>query len=342
MTMPGRFRLQQFLAECRAARCRFAIIEVTSQGIAQSRHRFTRFSGAVLTNVAPEHLEAHGSFEAYRSSKIELFRRIPADGFVVLNRHDESSAHFAAATPAQQVWYSRERITVGSHAYPVRIGNISTDHIELSIGAASARVELGGAFNVPNIIAASAVALSLGVSPQTIAAALNRVTSIPGRLEFVIRSPFSVVVDYANTPQAYGAVYQTLTERNPGLVCVFGAPGGGRDKWKRPELGKIAARYCQSVILTSDDPDDEDPSRIVSEIQSGMTNDQLLMTKVKLDRREAIREALGMARPGDTIVITGMGAQPWFVGRGGKKIPWDDRAVVREEFAALPQFRSQG
>ena len=360
MTMPGRGWLQRFLGRCRREGCRYAILEVTSEGIAQSRHRFVRFAGAVLTNVRPEHIESHGGFERYRQAKIELFRRLPQDGFAILNREDESAPRFAEATAARVAWYSSSAIDVPGVGYPVRMVATGADRLELEVGGVLLESRLGGHFNAMNALAAAAAGLAFGVSLAVIADALRRFPGVPGRLEFVQRKPFAVVVDYAVTPDALEAVYIALSggspksdlrpedvrpssvegfksreTRNSKLVCVFGAAGGGRDKWKRPKLGKIAGEFCKAVILTSDDPDDEDPTQIVSEIRSGMTSDQLRTTETILDRREAIREALRAAKPGDTVIITGMGAQPWFVAYGGKKIPWDERAVVREELTKL-------
>ena len=357
MTMPGRFRLQRFLADCRKAGCAFAVIEVTSQGIAQHRHRCINFKAAVLTNITPEHIESHGGFEQYRAAKMRLFRILPKTGYAILNREDAPSRLFAGATAARVVWYSRVAIDGAGISHPVRVVTANQDHIALEIGNVSVETVLGGEFNVMNILAAAAAAMSFDVPLVAIATALKEFPGMAGRLEYVVREPFAVVVDYANTPAAYERVYQSLQEaRSPApvplpagrygaskkqearLICVFGAPGGGRDKWKRPELGRIASRYCEEIILTSDDPEDEEPNRIVSEIRSGMTNDQLLMTKVILDRREAIRAAFEEARPGDTVIITGMGAQPWLMLKTGK-IPWDDRRIVREE---LTKLRSGG
>lgn len=341
MTMPGRFRLERFLADCRKARCRFVIIEVTSQGIAQSRHRFILFRSAVLTNVSPEHIEAHGGFAAYRAAKMKLFQRLSPDGPAVLNRDDPSSELFAERTRGQVVWYSPESIEIRNVGHPVRVETVSAKGIRLLVDGVLLETRLGGAFNVANILAAAAAAMAHGVSLSAIADALARLPGLPGRLEYVFHEPFRVVVDYANTPRAYEAVYQALTSGNSAsqiansrLICVFGAPGGGRDKWKRPELGTIAARYCREVILTSDDADDEDPATIAADILGGIESTMRAIARIVLDRREAIREALKMARSGDTVIITGMGAQPWLVLKGGK-IPWDDRVVAREELAAL-------
>lgn len=357
MTMPGRFHLQRFLARARRSGCRTVILEVTSEGIAQHRHRFIRFQTGVLTNITPEHIESHGSFEAYRAAKAELFRLLPADGFAVLNDEDPSAISFAAATRAAVVHYGHSHITLPNVAFPVSVREVTPHAIRFAVGDIAFGVPLGGDFNVMNMLAAVAAGLANGIPADRVAAALARLAPPAGRLQYIIEDPFAVVVDYAHTPDALERVYETLSSAsskslpdrqagkipNPKLICVLGAAGGGRDKWKRSELGRIAAAHCREVILTSEDPDDEDPAEIIFEIQSGMTSPAQIskrnlggpMTKVVLDRREAIREALRDARPGDTVIITGMGAQPWFIARGGKKIPWDEAAIVREKCGSV-------
>ncbi len=159
-------------------------------------------------------------------------------------------------------------------------------------------------------------------------------------MEIVIREPFTVIVDYAHNPDALEKAYQTLTKNDivNRMICVLGAAGGGRDKWKRPELGKIAAKYCDEMILTNEDPYDENPNQILSEIKSGIpdTKYQIPDTIYKiLDRREAIKKAISLAKPGDTVIITGKGCEPWMCVENGKKIPWNEKAIILEEFQKL-------
>jgi UDP-N-acetylmuramyl tripeptide synthase len=146
-------------------------------------------------------------------------------------------------------------------------------------------------------------------------------------MEVIYREPYSIIVDYAHTPDALEKVYGTITGRK---ICVLGACGGGRDKWKRPELGKIAEKYCDEIILTNEDPYDESPEKILEDIKKGAPSAQKI-----LDRKEAIRKALGLAKPNDTVIITGKGSEPWMCVAKGKKIPWDDREIVKEEFREL-------
>lgn len=172
-----------------------------------------------------------------------------------------------------------------------------------------------------------------GINLETCKKALEKVEEIPGRMELVISEPFKVFVDYAFTPNALEKVYQTLKPKNGKMIAVLGSCGGGRDKWKRPVLGKIAAKYSNQVIITDEDPYDEDPIEIINQVAKGAGDKAVKI----LDRREAIRKALKLAQSGDVVVITGKGCEPWICVAKGKKIPWDDRKVVREEFQKLKQ-----
>lgn len=307
MTMPGRFKVQKFLREAVRAGCTHAILEVTSEGIKQFRHSGINFHMAVLTNVTPEHIESHGGFEKYRAAKAELFRRAKIH---VLNKEDENFEYFNVIPAEKKIIYTKESL-------PRNI-----------------RLKLPGDFNLSNAAAVYVAAREFDVSEEKIKEVLEKTEFIDGRLEFVVREPFSVVVDYAHTPDALQKVYETLSTQDSRLICVLGAAGGGRDKWKRREFGKIAAKHCGEIILTNEDPYDEDPGQILSEIESGVSNFKFPISKI-LDRKDAIREALKLAKSGDTVIITGKGAEPWLMGPNGTKIPWDDREVVREELRNL-------
>lgn len=344
MTMPGRMFLQKFLHDARKAGCRYAVLEVTSEGIKQFRHRFIKFDAAVMTNVAPEHIEAHGGFDKYLRAKLDLFWRLPQEGRAIINRDDPRAERFSAATAARKIFYHKEGVEVEGRRYAIRDLAMDERGVSFSLHGQEFSSPLLGEFNFYNILAAVTVGLSEHVPLEKIASAVSGVAEIPGRMEFIEREPCAVVVDYAHTPDSLRKVYETLRSelvtsnqllRERKLVCVLGSAGGGRDKWKRPELGKIAAEFCSEIILTNEDPYDEDPNQILSEIKSGITSNQLLVAKLILDRREAIREALKSAKAGDVVIITGKGAERWMMGPNGAKIPWDDREVAREELGRL-------
>ena len=307
MTMPGRFCMQKFLYDAKKAGCRYVILEVTSEGIKQFRDRGIRFAAAILTNVTPEHIESHGGFEQYRATKAKLFYRAPLH---VLNGEDKNIEYFSKIPAQKRIIYTKQNLSSDIHP------------------------NLIGGFNYENMAAAYVTACEFGIAPDAAKKAIEHFSGVSGRLEFVQREPFSVVVDYAHTPDALRKVYKTLRDSKLGLICVLGATGGGRDKWKRPEMGRIASEFCDEIILTNEDPYDEDPKQIISEIESGIPHFEFPHSKI-LDRREAIREAMHRAQRGDMVIITGKGCEPWMVVASGKKIPWDDRAVVREELAVL-------
>jgi len=314
MTMPGRFFIQRFLKKAVKEGCEYAILEVTSEGIKQHRHRFLDFKVAVFTNLAPEHIEAHGSFEKYREVKGKFFQATKE--IHVINVEDKNSDYFLK-------FPAKRKITYG-----LKTGDINLENTKL-------KLKIPGEFNLYNALAAISVAISQGIDKDFAIKVLEEFEGVPGRMEEVISKPFKVIVDYAFTPNALEKVYQTLKTSNfqlpnSKLICVLGSCGGGRDKWKRPVLGEIAAKYCDEVIVTNEDPYDEDPWQIIEQVASGTKG----KAKKILDRREAIREALKLAKEGDIVVITGKGCEPSIVIKG-KKIPWDDRKVVREEFQKI-------
>ena len=208
-----------------------------------------------------------------------------------------------------------------------------TDGITFDVKDIKFKLKLLGAFNIYNALAAICVGLSQGIDLETCKKALAKTEGVPGRMEMVVSEPFKVFVDYAFTPNALEKVYQTLREHfSPKkLICVLGSSGGGRDKWKRPVLGDLAAKYCDNIIVTNEDPHDEDPIEIISQVARGAGP----KAKKILDRREAIKRALKIAESKDIVIITGKGCEPSIWVTGSKSIPWDDREVVREEFAKL-------
>jgi len=321
MTMPGRFALQRFLRQAVNSGCQYAILEITSEGIKQYRHKFINFGVAVFTNLAPEHIEAHGGFERYREAKGKLFQA--TKNIHIINIDDENAEYF--------LQFPAER----KYTYGLNQGDINNRNLKLNL-------RLIGDFNIYNALSAISVGISQGIGLETCKSAVEKIKGIPGRMELVISEPFKIFVDYAFTPNALRKVYETLQNskfkiQNSKMICVLGAAGGGRDKWKRPVLGSLAAKYCDKVIVTNEDPYDEDPYQILSMIKSGITKSQFPISNFYeiIDRREAIRKALQLAKPNDVVIITGKGCEPSICLAGGKKIPWDDRRVIQEEFKKL-------
>ena len=323
-TMPGRFFIQRKLRQAVNAGCKYFLMEVTSQGIAQHRHRFIDFDAALYTNVKPEHIEAHGSFENYRDAKVSFFDYVahhskkPAKLFFV-NEDDSSKSYFVHAVngSGRVVYFSRNNF-IEKEMDKMKIADWFLNN-----------------FNLENVAAAAAFAKARDIDWQVIKKVLSKFDGIPGRLEEIQNHPFRVMIDYAHTPDSLEKVYEALSASQK-LICVLGAAGGGRDKWKRPVMGKIAAEYCKAIVLTNEDPYDENPETILKEIESGFSQIpnpkfQILKNYWKiLDRKEAIKKAISLAKAGDIVIITGKGSESWLHMAGGKKIAWDEKRVVEE------------
>ncbi len=312
MTMPGRFFIQSALAKMVKNDCKYAIIEVTSEGIKQFRHKFIKFSGAVFTNLAPEHIEAHGSFEKYRDAKLKLFKATAKikNSFGIYNTDDKNVE-----------WFLK---------YPIKNKfkfNPKNDKTDL-------QMNLIGDFNYANALTALTIAKSQGISQEIAKNALSKVKFIPGRMEEINEGQnFRVFVDLAHTPDSFEKVFKVVRQlSHHKIISVFGAAGGGRDKWKRPELGRLALENSDVIILCNEDPYNENPESIINDIESGFSkiqNSKLEIRKI-IDRREAIRKALILAQKDDIVLILGKGTEQTMV-IGNNKIKWDDRNVVKEE-----------
>ncbi len=311
MTLPGRFKLQKFLHQARRAGVKYAVLEATSEGIVQNRLAGVQIDCAVFANLHREHLESHGSFENYMAAKQKLF--LKTRNAHVLNIDDPYFEKFANFPAKLKITYGRKWGMITLLKEP--ISNLNLQVI--------------GDFNVSNALAALAVASVYNLDLEKAVSSLNSIESIPGRME-IIDSPkgFKVVIDYAHTPDSLELVYKTLKPYAKRMICVLGAAGGGRDKWKRPEFGKIAAEFCDKIILTNEDPYDENPDEILEQIASGIL--QAVNHLKIIDRKEAIQKALTSAETGDMVVITGKGSETSMAIAGGKKIAWSDKAIVEE------------
>lgn len=319
MSMPGRFYLQAFFDEAVRAGCDVAIIEMTSEGARQYRHRGIALDCLIFTNLAPEHIESHGSFEAYANAKYELglqLARSHKRPRIMVANADDAAAHRFLTLPVE-------------HALPYALSTAPHEAGEtrgwFEFEDLRMEVPQSGTFSLENALAAATAARALGVVPLSIQEGLARVERIPGRGERIeAGQDFVVVVDYAHTIESQKAIYEAYAGRRK--ICVLGSCGGGRDTWVRPRKGATAEAYCDHVILTNEDPYDEDPRTIIDQIASGMTR----TPEIILDRREAIARACAQARAGDAVIITGKGTDPTIQGPRGTSIPWSDAQVARE------------
>jgi UDP-N-acetylmuramoyl-L-alanyl-D-glutamate--2,6-diaminopimelate ligase len=309
-SMPGRGFIQKFLRDAGRAGAEYAVIEVTSQGVLFSRHRFIRWSAAGITNIAPEHIEAHGSFESYRAAKMAFLRAAADQGATVfVNQEDEPSAFFGQHLPVTRtVFYSSQNLA----ELPERTKEI-----------------LPGAFNRRNITLAFNILRHFGIPEEVLALGIEKFEGVPGRAEFIQKKPFAVIVDYAHTAESLKAIYEAAREIGAKrIIGVLGAAGGGRDKWKRPAMGRVAAAYCADIMLTDEDPYDEAPGDILRQIAEGFSPNTVFSQI--MDRGEAIQEAIRRAGPGDAVIITGKGSEQSIHLARGKTIPWSDRRAAEE------------
>ncbi len=330
MTMPGLFFVQKFLRSSVSQKCTHAIIEMTSEGVKQFRHKYIDLDALVFTNITPEHIESHGSFEKYLEAKLKLrdvLEHSPKkDKIIVSNIDDEHGEDFLKVKSAQKVPFS-----ISDVEYTETQNGLSITYKDMRIESS-----LEGVFNVMNILSATKLTESLGVSMENIKNGVERISIIRGRVEHIDEGQlFDIVVDYAHTTDSLEKLYKTF--ENKKKICVLGNAGGGRDTQKRPEMGRTAEIYCEKVILTNEDPYDEDPWEILLDMKAGMqevTEERPLMI---MDRREAINKALRYAKDVlDAIVlISGKGTDPYIMEANGKKTPWDDATVVREELEKL-------
>lgn len=334
MTMPGRQFTQRFLREAFDAGCRIAIMEMTSEGVLQYRHRGVDLNALIFTNLAPEHIESHGSFEAYARTKLKLRDALDhspkKEKYIVANADDAWGSEFLNTKNSVRLPYSLK------DAEPIAT---TSRGVLLTIQGVSISAPLVGVFNIYNILAAVTLAKALGIGIDTIKRALEKIETIPGRAERIEEGQsFSVLVDYAHTPDSLEKLYQAFKDNgsNNRRICVLGNTGGGRDTWKRPEMGRIADEYCNTIILTNEDPYDENPETIVTAMAEGIKKHKPIII---MDRREAIKTALTRARSGDVVLITGKGTDPYIMGPHGTKEPWSDERVVREELRALKMLK---
>ena len=330
MTMPGRFMIHKFLREAVNEKCQYAVLEVTSEGIKQYRHKFINFNTVVFTNLSPEHIESHGGFENYRNEKFKLFKA--TKNIHIINIADDNAQYFWDISAKEKIGFKLKtqnsklkNTTQDSKIIEADNVEIIKDGLLFKIQDTRFNISLMGEFNIYNTLAAISVGLSQGISLEICKKALEKVRGIFGRMEIVSKNPL-IIVDYAHTPEQLEQVYKSLPGKN--LVCVFGSCGGGRDKWKRPVLGKIAEQYCKEIIITNEDPYDEDPLEIMEQIASGINNRDY---HIVLDRKEAIKKALGLSKDENTVIITGKGSEVWMCVDGGRKIPWSDKEIIKEE-----------
>jgi len=342
MTMLGRFFLQKFLSTAVKEKCSTVIVETSSEGVKQFRHLGINYDVVVFTNLTPEHLDSHGGFIPYRNAKGKLFQHLIAGNKKILNNKEQAKVsvinidsseaeYFLSFKPDKQITFGLDN----KSDFQATNVQLNPTYSTFSAGNKSWQINLPGVVNVYNALSAIATATALEINAETINRALKNYVGTPGRFEFINeKQPFQVLVDYAPEPESLKQLYETLKlfpyQR---LIHILGSCGGGRDKSRQPILGEMAGTKADIVIVTNEDPYDDDPQEIIDNVSSGaikagkILNENLFKI---LDRKQAIEKALKLAQKDDLVLLTGKGSEQFICVANGKKIPWDDREVVRE------------
>ncbi len=329
-TTPESLELQGLFDAMVKKSCRAAVMEVSSHALALDRVYGLGFQLALFTNLTQDHLDFHGSMDAYFNAKKTLFDGLDENSIAVTNADDERGLSIVASTKARRVTYRVEK-RGDVPAYDVKTG---TDGIKFTARHEGEKTTISspltGRFNVYNLLGATASALALGISTSAIQTGIERVRSVRGRFERIDSGRgWSAIVDYAHTPdalrRALEAIRELLPQDKPGkIITIFGC-GGNRDREKRSQMGRIASELSDITIITSDNPRNEDPEAIIEEIRRGVRESAKTMDIV--DRREAIQAGLKMARQGDVVLIAGKGHEAYQI-LGDKRIHFDDREEV--------------
>lgn len=352
ITMPGRWFLQEFLNKAVEEKCEIAVIEATSEGLMQNRHKFIDFDICIFLNIHPEHIEHHGSFENYKKDKGKLFQGL-LKGTVkkfrgklvkktIIANIDDFYADYFLSFPAER------KITFGLEGNPLSQNHLQVIKYKLTqkgtyftLNESSSSedkffTKLWGKQNLYNILAALSVLKALDIPIKSAKEILKEIDPLPGHFEVIQTKNFKVIIDYAHTPNSIEELYINVLDifKPRRLLCLIGSAGGHRDKWKRPEIGKIAAKYCSEIVITNEDPFDEDPMQIMKEIEFGIKaylNEYEFQKPYTIieDRKEAIKYLISKAQKNDIIVLIGKGSEPTIETKYGS-IPWNEKEVVLE------------
>ena len=329
-TTPDQLTLNRLLAEMVKAGCKYAFMEVSSHGLDQERVAGIRFTGGIFTNITHDHLDYHKTFNNYLRAKKRLFDVLPADAFALLNADDKHSTVMTEHCKAKVFSYALKNPA----DYKAKIIESQLDGMLLQVNEQEFWTRLIGGFNAYNITAIYAVAVQMGLDKLQVLTAISTLKAVAGRFQYIKSKDGKVgIVDYAHTPDALANVLETIGEVNNGkgkVITVVGC-GGNRDKAKRPLMASIAANASQQVVLTSDNPRNEDPEVILDEMAAALDPVQKKRTLRITDREQAIKAACQLAQPGDIILIAGKGHEAYQEIQG-VKYPFDDMQHLLTNF----------
>jgi UDP-N-acetylmuramoyl-L-alanyl-D-glutamate--2,6-diaminopimelate ligase len=365
-------------------KCKYAIVETSSEGIKQFRHRFINYDTLVFTGLYPEHIESHGGFDNYKEAKGELFYHLKSCSSkylndknqvvkvrnnlskidlnrlkktMIINGDDDHASYFSSFWAEEKIFYFkgfRDDLDFPAIFYEnidIDISGTSFSFIfskDNRIEKCDLKTKLWGDFNVLNLMPSLSLPFIFNIDLDTLLTKLEKIKGIPGRLEMLdLGQNFLTIVDYAYEPVALEKAYKTIlflreklldVEYQGKIIHVLGSAGGGRDKDRRYKLGEIAGRRADIVIVTNEDPYDENPLDIINQVANGSKS----LGKVEgsnlfriLDRREAIKKALSLVDEGDLLFVTGKGCEQAICLAKGEKMPWDDRLVIKEEIIKM-------
>ena len=327
-TTPDAIELNGLLARMVNAGCEYAFMEVSSHAIAQQRVAGLDFDGALFTNLTRDHIDYHKTFDNYRDTKKRLFDGLKKTAFAITNKDDKNGLVMTQNCQARVTAYSTRTLA----DYKGQILEEGFDGMLLQVNGQEVFVPLVGRFNVSNLLCIYGAAVQLGFEPMDILRVLSTLKPVNGRFETIHSAKgWTAIVDYAHTPDAVDNVIQTIREikkEGSKLITVVGC-GGNRDKGKRPMMAQIAKRGSEQLILTSDNPRDEEPMDILKDMTDGLTEEELRSTLVIEDRAAAIQTACTLAQKGDVILIAGKGHEDYQIIKGVKH-HFDDHEVVRK------------
>ena len=331
-TTPNAIRIQELLAEMCEAGCTYAFMEVSSHAIDQNRISGLNFKAAVFTNITHDHLDYHKDFKSYLYTKKRLFDQLGSDAFALYNRDDKNGAVMVQNTKASKFSYSLKSLS----DFKTRIIEHDFEGMLLDLRGTECWLRLVGEFNAYNVLAVYATAFLLEKDHLDIVTALSKLESVEGRFQHTKHGGITAIVDYAHTPDALQNVLDTINAirtKNEELITVVGC-GGNRDKEKRPVMARIAAVNSTRVIITSDNPRNEEPEAIINEMMKGVEPAQFKKVLKIIDREEAIKTAISLAKSGDVILVAGKGHEKYQDIKGVKQ-PFDDKEVVNRNLKLI-------
>lgn len=332
-TTPDPIQMNALLSDMVDEGCTHCFMEVSSHAVVQKRIKGLTFAGGVFTNITHEHLDYHKTFQEYLKAKKLFFDSLPGDAFAITNADDKNGKVVLQNTKAKKYTYSLHSVS----DYKCRLLENHFSGLILNLDGHEVHCKLIGSFNAYNLLAAYSVAVLLREEKMKILTGLSNLDPVEGRFDFITSKKKIIgVVDYAHTPDALQNVLTTIHDVSSGhgrVITIVGC-GGDRDTRKRPVMAKIACELSDHVILTSDNPRSEDPIEIIHEMEKGIGPGEAKKTTSIVDRKEAIKAAVQLAKPGDVILVAGKGHEKYQEVKG-VKTPFDDKKILQEMFLIM-------